>query len=377
MKPTSDAEAEDPGRPFGRHFSFLPADARQALRIRRYLMAAGTSLLVLLILFVSAGFGVVPLATAVDVSGAVFALIVLFYACLRSGLNLRFDDPSLTTEMIGASLLVLGYAMYNAPQSRGVLTLLYLVTLMFGVFRLSTARLLALAVLALAVHSMVVWLSMREDAAFDLKAGLAQLVVLAIVLPWFAVMGGYVNRLRSRLSDTHRTLTAAVTRIEHLAIRDVLTAVFNRRYLMDALEREHSRAERTGARLCVCMLDLDHFKAVNDTYGHQAGDIVLAHFARLAGFGLRAADVFGRYGGEEFLLVLPDTGAEGAVAAAERIRMRLEQSVCPVVPPGHAITVTVGVACLAAGESAATLVDRADKALYVGKKAGRNRVVVG
>ena len=360
-----------------RRFSFLPADKRQALRVRRFLMAAATSNLVILAFFLSAWLGIVPLDAAIRSACGIGALIVIFYVLLRSGLNLHFSDPSLTAEQIGSAILLLAYFMYSAPQSRGALIILYLVALMFGVFRLATPRLLALTALALAAHSAVVWLSFHEDPAFDLQSGLAQLAMLAIVLPWFAVMGGYVNRLRTRLTDTNRTLTEAVDRIEQLAIRDVLTGVYNRRHLMDTLERERSRSTRLSSPLSLCMFDVDHFKSVNDTYGHPAGDAVLAHFATLAGAGLRVTDVFGRYGGEEFLLVLPDTDANGAVTAAERIRDCIEKSVFPGVPADRHITVTTGVATLTRNESVAGLIDRADRGLYAGKKAGRNRVTPG
>ena len=187
-------------------------------------------------------------------------------------------------------------------------------------------------------------------------------------------MGGYDNRLRSRLSDPNHTLTEAVDRIGQLAIRDVLTGVYNRRHLMDTLERELSRSTRLGSALSLCMFDVDHFKSVNDTYGHPAGDVVLAHFASLAGVGLRGNDVFGRYGGEEFVLVLPDTDVKGAMNVAERMRDRVEKSAFPGIPAGRRITVSVGVAGLAPGEGISELTSRADKALYAGKVAGRNRV---
>ena len=132
---------------------------------------------------------------------------------------------------------------------------------------------------------------------------------------------------------------------------------------------------RVGSPLSLCLVDIDHFKNVNDTYGHAAGDVVLAHFAMLASIGLRANDVFGRYGGEEFLLMLPDTDVKGAAAAAERIRARVEESACPAAAASCRVTVTIGVAGLAAGENVESLIARADKGLYAGKEAGRNRVV--
>lgn len=378
MKPRQDEAIDDSSllaEPAHLH-SFLPDDKRQALRVRRFLVAAATSFLVIVVLFVSESFGVLPMPAAIRSSGAIIALIGLFYVILRSGLNLRLRDPSLTTEQIGSACLVLAYVMYHAPQSRGSLMILYLVALMFGVLRLGTARMLALAALAFCAHVAIVWLSFRNDAAFDLRSGLVQLAVLAIVLPWFAVMGGYVNRLRSRLSDTNRTLTETVSRIEQLAIRDALTGVFNRRYLMDMMARERLRSMRLSSPLSLCLFDIDHFKSVNDQYGHPSGDTVLSHFALTAGIGLRASDVFGRYGGEEFLLIAPDTDAKGAASIADRIRERIAQAAFPGVPADRRVTVTIGLAMLGPGETIEALIGRADAALYLGKIAGRNRVAL-
>jgi diguanylate cyclase (GGDEF)-like protein len=300
--------------------------------------------------------------------------IVLFYGLFRSALNLRFRDPSLTTEMIAAAVLTLAFVMYHAAPVRNALSLFYLVALMFGVLRLGTARLLALAMVALVAHAAVLALSGSLNGP-GAAAGWTQLATLAIVLPWFAAMGGYVNRLRHRLSDSNRLLRDANLRIEQIAQHDELTGVFNRRYLIAALERERSRALRLGAPLCACLIDIDHFKGINDRWGHAAGDAVLKHFVVIAAAELRGADVFGRYGGEEFLLMMPDTDVLGALAVAERIRRTIGDAGFPQMSPERPVTVTIGVAALAREEPIFVLLERADEALYRGKEAGRNRVV--
>jgi diguanylate cyclase (GGDEF)-like protein len=350
-------------------------EGRQSLRLRRYLMGASTSLLAVAALFICHWLGLLPLNTAVGGAALIGFFVVLFYGLFRSGLNLRFRDPSLTAEMIFAAVLALAYLMYHAAQARGALSLFYPVALLFGVLRLGTGRLLALALVAFGAHATVLALtdSLRGPAAAD---AWMQLATLAIVLPWFAVMGGYVNKLRHRLSDSNRRLKEAVGRAEETAMRDVLTGAYNRRHLLDVLRREISRAQRVGAQLAVCLFDIDRFKSINDNWGHAAGDAVLQHFATVAGTGLRGVDVFGRFGGEEFLLILPDTDARGAAVVAERIRASVEQCGFPGVPAGHQVTVTIGVAGRAQGETGDALTARADQALYRGKDAGRNRVVV-
>lgn len=349
-------------------------DARQALRLKRYLMGASTSLLAAAALFISHWLDLLPLKTAVGGTALIGFFVVLFWGVFRSGLNLRFRDPSLTTEMILAAVLTLAYVMYYAAPARGALSLFYPVALLFGVLRLETARLLALALVAFAAHATVLALSGALGGRASAESWM-QLATLAIVLPWFAAMGGYVNKLRHRLSDSNRQLKEAADRAEEIAMRDVLTGAYNRRHLLDVLRREISRAQRVGAPLAVCLMDIDRFKSVNDNWGHAAGDAVLRHFATLASAGLRAVDVFGRFGGEEFLLILPDTDAHGAAAVAERIRAAVEQGAFPGVPAGHQLTVTIGVAGRSREETGDALLARADLALYRGKDAGRNRVV--
>jgi diguanylate cyclase (GGDEF)-like protein len=363
----------DTERPAGR-FAFFPSDRRQTLRVRRFLMAAATSLLVCVVLFAAYLLGQLALQVAIAGTATIVALILLFYALFRSGLNLRFADPSLTAEQAAAAILVLAYLTYHLGPLREALDAFYMIALMFGVLRLSTKRLLGLAVLALAAHGVMLYMSYVRDPAMDLRVALTQYVILAIVLPWFAVLGGYVSGLRTQISGSHRELRHAFDRIEQQAIRDELTGAHNRRFLMEMLLRERSRAERSGTAFSVCLFDLDHFKAINDARGHAAGDDVLKGFAKLASRGLRAVDVFGRFGGEEFLLILPATDRDGAAVCAQRVRQRLESHAFAELGGGSA-TVTAGIATYRGGEELAALLARADEALYQGKAQGRNCVV--
>jgi two-component system, cell cycle response regulator len=162
---------------------------------------------------------------------------------------------------------------------------------------------------------------------------------------------------------------------------DALTGLYNRRYVMDSMEAEINRAIRSGAPISVLMLDLDHFKSVNDNHGHAAGDLVLRHVGSVLRESCRVYDVPARYGGEEFCLLLPDTPVENSVTVAERIRRRLESKTVDYRDGSSLrITASIGVAALEENDSdkvfgSAALIDRADRALYVAKDRGRNRVV--
>jgi diguanylate cyclase (GGDEF)-like protein len=172
------------------------------------------------------------------------------------------------------------------------------------------------------------------------------------------------------LSERAREKAAAA------ATSDALTGVRNRRWLEEMLPRFAARHARDGTTLSALMVDIDHFKRINDTYGHDVGDVVIRAVAQTLVGALRPSDVVARFGGEEFLVLLPNTPQTGGVSAAERVRARVEAMVLGAVRAGPMprVTVSVGVASLARGEDAAGVVKRADQALYAAKHGGRNRV---
>ena len=170
-------------------------------------------------------------------------------------------------------------------------------------------------------------------------------------------------------------LEQALKIINELAIRDELTGSHNRRHLIKLIENEKDRTSRLGSLFCLCLLDIDLFKRINDTYGHNAGDTVLREFALTVQRQIRESDSFGRYGGEEFLLMLPETTLEEAIVLAERVRMSIEQLNFDDISPALKLTVSIGVAEFRSGESIAQTVARADEALYLAKANGRNRIV--
>ena len=179
-----------------------------------------------------------------------------------------------------------------------------------------------------------------------------------------------LRRLQAELRDKNAML-------ERVSTTDSVTGLRSRRYVGELLAIEVLRSTRYKTPLSVLMCDLDNFKRVNDSFGHPAGDAVLARAGAVIRDSLRASDVAGRYGGEEFLLVLPHTEIEGASTLAERVRASIEETEFDVgAKAPHPVTVSVGVAVLGAGQSIDALVAEADEALYEAKGAGRNRVVV-
>ncbi|WP_193181196.1 sensor domain-containing diguanylate cyclase [Nisaea sediminum] len=169
-----------------------------------------------------------------------------------------------------------------------------------------------------------------------------------------------------------RSLAEKVRELEVLAVTDPLTKLFNRSKLEEEMGREIDRAARYGTEFGVIMMDIDHFKQVNDVYGHQTGDRVLAEVAKVLKDCSRATDVVGRWGGEEFLVVCPETDLAGLTAKAERFRGALEEYEFPGVGQK---TSSFGIAAWRPGDAAHDLLSRADAALYRAKESGRNRVV--
>jgi diguanylate cyclase (GGDEF)-like protein len=191
------------------------------------------------------------------------------------------------------------------------------------------------------------------------------------------------HRVRQREIAALETLSAGlgsalwraelVAGIERLSLTDALTGIGNRRAFDAEMERRLATARREGGEVALCLMDIDHFKAFNDTFGHVAGDEAIARVARVVRETCRASDIPARYGGEEIAVIMPGLGAQGALEAAERIRA----AVAAATIGARDVTVSVGVAVSVAGCSAEVLVEAADRALYAAKAAGRNRVFSG
>ncbi|MBK7050942.1 MAG: GGDEF domain-containing protein [Rhodoferax sp.] len=176
-----------------------------------------------------------------------------------------------------------------------------------------------------------------------------------------------------KVNTINDELEKAMARIAELAIRDELTGLYNRRHLMDSLEMEKKRADRTGQVFSLLMFDVDHFKRINDTYGHLKGDIVLKAVAKAVQQTLRETDYCARYGGEEFLVVLQKVDPPGARVCVERLRSLIESLKFPEIGGATVITISLGYTQYRPIETVAQAIARVDAALYRAKNAGRNR----
>jgi two-component system, cell cycle response regulator len=182
--------------------------------------------------------------------------------------------------------------------------------------------------------------------------------------------------LQDELKLRNKQMVDLLTRVEFLAITDSLTGLYNRRFFDNVLKKELTEAKRYGQSVICLMMDIDHFKQINDTYGHETGDSVLKEVAALLKTIFREADTIARWGGEEFIVMMPHTDIKGAFLPASKLLKAIEDRVFDKIPKEH-ITVSIGLAC--SGETQNTpdiLVNAADLALYEAKRKGRNRIEV-
>ena len=184
-----------------------------------------------------------------------------------------------------------------------------------------------------------------------------------------------INQQNTELRELLSQLAQQNSKLEHLASTDALTGLTNRRRFLESLENERSRTGRYGSALSLIMFDIDHFKKVNDTWGHAVGDTVLREIAREAQQFLRKADSAARYGGEEFVILLPETELPGAALIANRLRQLVADTmITQDQGPPISVTISIGIASLEPDESGEALLIRADQAMYRAKNNGRNRM---
>lgn len=353
----------------------------QQLRIQRYSLAAASYLIGgLLLLAVSVlGGGIIPVTADVALMFMALALGTnsVFYLLFRSGANLRFADPSLTIPQMASGIALITFLMYFAGSYRGLMSIFYLAVMTFGLFHLNTRQLLGLSAYTVACFSaMAVLLKLNHPESIAFMDLFAQLLVLGGLLPWFAVLGGHISTLRRRLVEGNRRLEHALEQIRQIAIQDDLTGTFNRRHLIDLLMHQKAIADRGQYRFSLCMLDLDYFKRINDQHGHLVGDRALQVVAEVLRQQIRVGDILGRYGGEEFLVLLSETPLARAADTAERLRLQIELDGARSMPVNVSVTASIGVTEYVPGESIEAALDRADRALYRAKAAGRNCVQV-
>lgn len=288
----------------------------------------------------------------------------------------RFTDRFLTIPQSMVALTIMLSFAWLAPEA-GFLFLCNL----FVVFSFSSlsasARETAMVWTAMTIGLCVLLLGTDKPIGLPLATlpdRVAAMLAFALTIGRCMFIGVFSNSLRKSLYKKSRKLQEAYRRIEELAELDELTGAYNRRCIMRMLEDEVVRARRSDKPCSVALIDLDWFKQINDTHGHPVGDEVLRTFAITMFANIRSVDRFGRYGGEEFLLIMPETTAVAAASILDRLRLIVGELDWSAFSEGMAVTISAGVAELQPAELPETLLTRADEALYTAKETGRNRI---
>ena len=311
--------------------------------------------------------------TVVSLSG-----ILAFYVVIRTGLSQRLGvDASLTLAQtaFGTTATVFGYAI--DPPLRGAIIAIMMLNLVWGMFVLQHRQSQGLCAYALALLGVTMtWKTSTQPALFPPHIEVLHFAFAVILLTATSVLAMRMGELRMRLAARKAELQQAVATIRELAQVDELTHLSNRRHVFELLKAEQARCARASAPLSVVLIDLDHFKAINDRHGHAVGDAALREFAQVLREGLRETDGAGRWGGEEFLLVLPRMPANAAAALVDRLHGAVADRVLDPTVPELRVRFSAGVSECRGGEVVQDAIARADNALYQAKGAGRGRTFV-
>ena len=357
--------------------SLLGVDPTQRLRgaqagLATLLMAVSALILSAVVRGAGAPMGPVLLWAALSLGG-----LLLSFVAIRSGWSRRLQDPALTQPQVVYALASAAAAYAMAGPMRGAVFPVLLVILMFGMFQLRPRAVALVGLYALLLFgSVMALMAWQRPQVYTPAAELVHFLMLATMLPSFAILAARLSRMRERSRRQRSELSSALARIQELATRDDLTGLINRRHMAELLEQERQRSARSGRGFCLAVIDIDHFKQVNDRHGHAGGDAVLRQFAQQALAAIRGADMLARWGGEEFVLLLADSHLPLARAGVERLRQCIEAACLLDSDPTLRITVSAGLTDHVAGEAIGDALARADGALYAAKAAGRNRTVV-
>lgn len=358
--------------------------ATQSLFLRRFGLAVATYVVVMSLswLAVYAGELHQPLHVAlIGCTSVIVSQLVLLVVFLTK-FNQRFVDASLTEFQVTLALTWLTWLVFYLDTARGAFLILYAPILLFGLFQLTP--------MVFARCSLLVLISFAGINVWEFSTGrmqhpataVLQFSALFVMLLWLSLFAGYVYAQRQRLRQrryalqAHQdTLRGMMVQLEELAATDELTNLYNRRYFLRMAARELNLLEGEACH-GLALIDLDHFKRINDNYGHAAGDQVLQAFAQRAENCLRDTDVLARYGGEEFVLLIPLCTERQLIECCERVRESYAQVKLDVLPD-VSLSLSIGMTLLECGDNLDEALQRADQALYLAKRTGRNRCVAG
>lgn len=357
----------------------LGSDPRQQMRVSQALLVLAVYAVFACVQHVEVLLGLIDVSqswalTAWNLTGG-----VCFYACIRSGLNLKLKTGrSLAIPQSIWAMVGIAWSYAITGPARGAVILIMILVVIFTMFELKPAKARAVAGAAfMLIGTVMVWKALSDPARYDPRVEGMHLLFSGIVLAASSVLAIRIGKLRARLQEQRSELAAALERIRALATHDDLTGLANRRAAIDRMRDELAVRGRPEPLMTLALMDIDHFKSINDAHGHAVGDAVLRRFGECAQGEVRLGDMLARWGGEEFLLVMPATAPTEAVAAMERMRQALRRASFDDIAPGLVVSFSAGVSECVGGTDLEAAIARADAAMYEAKRAGRDRVVAG
>ena len=353
-------------------------DPRQSLRISRHLSALAAIMIFTIasIYFSYSGMLKSGGLALIDINLIFWAGLFLITFVIRSGANLRLPDPSMTmVQILWCSLYILTL-LYLLNDWRSIALMPYFAILSFGYFRLDFREFLAVTVFSvLGYLFVIIFIQVNEPYRIQFDKEMVQLLGFAMTCAVMVYTGSEVNKLRVGYRERNDQLAEALRLNTRLATTDDLTGLYTRRYLMNMLSNQKALSERDDSDFVILFADLDHFKHINDSFGHYIGDIVLKNFADIIRTSIREIDYGSRFGGEEFVVLLVKTDIEQSKNVAERIRHGIEHFNFSDIAPGLHVTVSIGMANYKQYKSIQETLMTADNRMYKAKDQGRNRII--
>lgn len=330
------------------------------------------------VFIVGANAGFLPAPAAHFMLGYSIIGSLVFYPWMRSGFSARLQDSGLVLPqmLFATSWAVVAYALI--PSSRPAMLQVMCLVQAFGFFSLRPRQLIVTGSASIAMLALMLCvMAALAPPEFDVHQQAVKVLLAVVPLLLLMLMTMRQSKLRGHLSKQRVELEAAVAKVRLLVTRDALTGLINRKQMQELLEQECARQARTGRAFCVVLVDLDHFKRINDDHGHPVGDEVLCAFAQAAQSELRETDTIARWGGEEFLMLMRETEPEPAgKVAVERLRCKIAELHPSQSVPTLRVSFSAGVALRLPEDPLERTLALADQALYAAKAAGRNCVVV-
>ena len=343
--------------------------------VRSFQLAAAAYAVSVLLLFLAYSVKLIGMSGMVASVALIVAVNLVFFAAFKLHLNERFADASLTLAQTLAAIAVIMFIAFQFERDRSLVLVWCLVVMLFGVFRFRPREFTTTTLFMLAGYALVINMLMSfKPEKVDVLIEWYQWAWLALLLPSFAFIGSRITAMRARILTANEELTNALATIQDMATHDSLTGLPNRASLSDTLKHAVNKARRNKEGLAIFFIDLDNFKAINDTLGHPTGDQLLREIARRVRASIRDSDLVARLGGDEFV-VMVETVSDRQIL--QLLAAKILAAISELTQlEGHELKVTasIGISMFPDdGGDVSTLLANADMAMYRAKALGRNR----